>query len=168
MPKLKRLSLKMRGFCKTFVENKGNATQAALANYNCKNKQMATVLGSTNLDKPMVKNEIERLLEEKEITDDLMMGKLKEGMNANVVSQFQGEATESDIPDHDKRFKWWESAAKMKNYFPAQETINKNFNLDVQLENMPKEEFMGLLKGLLFSLKKEDKKLTEQKEKNNG
>ena len=155
MPRLKRLSLKQRGFCKTFVENKGNATEAALANYDCSNRKMATVLGSLNLDKPMIKNEIERLMEDKEITDSVMMDKLKEGLNANVVASFQGEATESDIPDHDKRFKWWDAAAKIKNLYPATETINKNLNLDVQLESMPKEELAELLKGLLISAKKE-------------
>ena len=155
MPRLKRLSLKQRGFCKTFVENKGNATEAALANYDCSNRKMATVLGSLNLDKPMIKNEIERLMEDKQITDSVMMDKLKEGLNANVVASFQGEATESNIPDHDKRFKWWDAAAKIKNLYPATETINKNLNLDVQLESMPKEELAELLKGLLISAKKE-------------
>ena len=155
MPKLKRLSTKMKGFCKTFVENKGNATEAALANYNVKNRQMATVLGSIYLDKPMIKNEIERLMEEKQITDSVMIDKLKEGMEANVVASYQGEATESNIPDYDKRFKWWDAAAKIKNLYPAQETINKNLNLDVQLETMPKEQFVDLLKGLLLSAKKE-------------
>jgi len=145
----------MKGFCKTFVENKGNATEAALANYNVKNRQMATVLGSIYLDKPMIKNEIERLMEEKQITDSVMIDKLKEGMEANVVASYQGEATESKIPDHDKRFKWWDAAAKIKNLYPAQETINKNLNLDVQLETMPKEQFVDLLKGLLLSAKKE-------------
>jgi phage terminase small subunit len=157
MPKLKRLSLKMRGFCKDFVENKGNATEAALANYNCKSRKAATVYGSIYLDKPMVKNEIERLMEEKKITDGVMFDKLKEGMDANVVSSYQGEAAESDIPDHDKRFKWWDAAAKIKNLYPAQETINKNLNLDIQLETMPKEQFAELLKGLLLSVKKEKK-----------
>jgi len=155
LPRLKRLSLKQRGFCKTFVENKGNATEAALANYDCSNRKMATVLGSLNLDKPMIKNEIERLMEDKQITDSVMMDKLKEGLNANVVASFQGEATESNIPDHDKRFKWWDAAAKIKNLYPATETINKNLNLDVQLESMPKEELAELLKGLLISAKKE-------------
>lgn len=159
MPYLRKLSLKQRGFCKSFVENKGNATEAALANYNCKNRNMANVLGSVNLDKPMIKNEIERLMESKEITDSVMMDKLKEGLNANVVATFQGDATETEIPDHDKRFKWWDAAAKIKNLYPATETINKNLNLDLQLESMPKEELAAMLKGLLVSTKKE---LTKQ------
>ncbi len=140
--------------------------RAALANYNCKNNQVATVLGSINLDKPMIKNEIERLMEEKNITDGVMFDKLKEGMEANVVASFQGEANETDIPDHDKRFKWWDAAAKIKNLYPAQETISRNFNLDVQLEAMPREEFMGLLKSLLLSAKSEDKKIIGQKKEN--
>ena len=161
MPRLKRLSVKGKGFCKTFVENKGNATEAALENYNCKNRHMATVLGSLNLDKPMIQNEIERLMEEKNITDNVMMDKLKEGLDAKVVSQYQGEANETDIPDQDKRFKWWDAAAKIKGLYPAQETINKNLNLDLQIEAMSKVELADLLRGLLSSIKKEEKQLSE-------
>lgn len=155
----KRLSLKQKEFAKKYVENKGNSTQAVLDSYNVSNKNMASVIGSRNLTIQPIQNEIERIMEEKNLTGDLMMDKLKEGMDANVVATFQGEAVESEIPDHDKRFKWWDAAAKIKGLYPATETINKNLNLDVQLENMSKKDFADLLKGLLVSEKKKNKQL---------
>lgn len=155
MPRLKRLSQKQKGFCKSYVETNGNNIESALQNYNCGSRNMASVIAVKNLDRKPIQEEIERLMEAKEVTNDLMIDKLKEGMEANVVATFQGDATESDIPDHDKRFKWWDAAAKIKGLYPAQETINKNLNLDVQLETMSKEELSKLLKGLLTSLKKE-------------
>ena len=158
MPKLTRLSIKQRNFAKTFVETQGNATESAMQNYNCKNRRSASLVGCINLKNPMVAQEIERLLEGKNITDDFMFQRLKEGMEAKVVSSYQGEAVQSDLPDHNAAYKWWEAGAKMKNYFPAQETINKNLNIDFQLETMPREELTDLLKGLLLSVKKEEKK----------
>tara|TARA_R100000750_G_scaffold45244_2_gene30375 strand:+ start:631 stop:1140 length:510 start_codon:yes stop_codon:yes gene_type:complete len=166
MPKLKRLSLKQKGFAKDFVENKGNASKAAKSNYNVSSDNMAAVIGSKNLDNPMVQSEIEKLMEEKNIDGNLMMDKLKEGMDANVVANFQGESFQSGIPDHDKRFKWWDAAAKMMKLYPATETLNKNINIDVQLENLPKKEFTDLLKGLLLlQKKKEEKPIIIQKPK---
>jgi phage terminase small subunit len=152
MNKTKRLSLKQKNFAKEFVET-GNATEAAMRAYPCKTRQSAGVVGFDALRKPAVAQEVERLLDKKEITDDFMLQRLKEGMDAKVVSSYQGEATQSEIPDHNAAFKWWEAGAKMKGFFPPEETINKNLNIDVQLENMPKEQFRDLLKGLLLSLK---------------
>lgn len=154
----KRITFKEKGFAKSYVENRGNGTKAALENYNCGSRNMAAVLGVVNLKKQRVLNEIERIMEEKEITDETMIGKLKEGMDANVVSQYQGQATLTEVPDHNTRFKFWEAGAKIKNLFPPTETLNKNFNLDLQLELMPKAEIIDLLKGLLFSLKSGNKK----------
>lgn len=164
MPRVKRITYKEKKFAERFVANQGNAKQAAMESYNCSNKNMAGVIGCLSLKKPRVVNEIERLMEEKQITDEVMFQKLKEGMDATVVTQHQGEASETEIPDQDKRFKWWDAAAKIKKLYPAQETINKNLNLDVQLETMPKEEFANLLKGLLTSVKQEVKQEENQQE----
>ncbi len=156
MPVLTKISPKQKLFAKYFVETR-NATESAMQSYNCKNRNSGAIVGWSNLRNPMVTREIEKLLEEKNITDDFMFQRLREGINAKVVSSYQGEATQSDLPDHNAAYKWWEAGAKMKNYFPAQETINKNLNIDLQLETMPKEEFVALLKGLLLSFKTEKK-----------
>lgn len=164
MPKLLRLSIKQRNFAKTFIETQGNATESAMQNYNCKNRRMAGVVGCWNLKNPMVAREIERLLEAKNITDDFMFQRLKEGMEAKVVSNYQGESFQSDIPDHNAAYKWWEAGAKIKRYFPATEIDNRNLNIDLQLETMPKEELTDLLKGLLLSAKKETENKKEEEE----
>lgn len=151
----KRLSLKQRNFCQGYVETQGNATQSALRSYNCKDKNSAGVIGSVLLNKPLIQQEIETLLEKVNMTDDFMFQRLREGTEAKVVASYQGEATETAIPDHNAAYKWWEAAAKIKRYFPAEQIESKNFNIDLQLEAMSKQELTDLLKGLLFSLKKE-------------
>lgn len=167
MPKLKKLSFKQKLFVQKFIETK-NATEAAWQTYNCKNRNMARLLGHQNLNNPQVLRELEAEMEKKNITDDFLLERLKEGMDAKVVSQYQGEVKETDIPDHSAAYKWWEAAAKMKKFFPAEETINKNLNIDLQLETMPRQEFVDLLKTLLSSIKAEDKKLEQAKGKKNG
>ncbi len=152
---VKRITFKEKKFAENYVKNQGNGVRSAMESYNCGSKNMAGVIASRNLEKKRVLNEIERLMDEKKITDETMIEKLKEGMEATVVAQYQGGASDTKIPDHNIRFKWWEAGAKIKNLFPPTETLNKNLNLDLQLETMPKEELKDLLKGLLLSLKKE-------------
>jgi len=57
----RRLTLKQRNFINEYLSNGGNATQAALASYDT-NYETARVMGSENLAKPSVRNEIERVL----------------------------------------------------------------------------------------------------------
>ncbi len=152
MPKLRNLSIKQKLFAKNFVETK-NLADAALAGYNCKNRNSARITGFYTLKNPMVQKEVERLLEEKNISDDFMFQRLQEGIGAKVVASYQGTATETKIPDHNAAYKWWEAAAKIKDYFPAEKVDQRNLNIDLQLETMPKEEFTDLLRGLLLSLK---------------
>jgi hypothetical protein len=146
----KKLSLKQKKWAQEFVVNNGNATQAAVAAYpDSKSRGMAAVLGFKNAHNPEVIQEVEKLMEEQNITDAYMMRRLKEGLDANVVASHKGEVVLTKIPDLMARFKYWEAGAKIKNYFPAQQTESRNLNIDVQLENMPKAEFVQMLKEYL-------------------
>lgn len=62
-------TLKQKKFARKYVENGGNATQAALEVYNS-NYDSASVQGSQNLDKPAVIEEINRLLDKTGLNDD--------------------------------------------------------------------------------------------------
>ena len=127
----------------------GNATQAAFDSYNVKNRSSAEVLGSVNLKNPRVQREIETLMEDHNITDDLMMSKLKEGLDATVVANYKGEAVETEIPDQVIRHKYWQDAAKIKELYPAEKFETRSLNIDVQLESMSPKEIAQMLKGLL-------------------
>ena len=55
MPKINRISEKMKSFCREYLSNGGNATQAYLTAYNTKNAQTAAIEGSKLLKNDMVK-----------------------------------------------------------------------------------------------------------------
>ena len=76
MPRLKRPSLKQRKFAIDYVKT-GNATDAALANYNTTNRKTAQRIGSQNLDKPEVQTLLEEALKKSNITFDRVL----EGFN---------------------------------------------------------------------------------------
>lgn len=55
----KRLSLKQEKFVEAYIENGGNATQAALVAYDVNKKIDASNIGRQNLDKPYIKEIID-------------------------------------------------------------------------------------------------------------
>jgi len=57
--KPKRLSLKQQKFIDAYIENGGNASQAALVAYDCANKVDAGNIGRQNLDKHYIKEAID-------------------------------------------------------------------------------------------------------------
>jgi len=57
--KTRRLSLKQQKFTEAYVDNGGNATQAALVAYDVDNKIDAANIGRQNLDKQYVKDVID-------------------------------------------------------------------------------------------------------------
>lgn len=143
----KKLSLKEKGFAKDFIKTK-NATEAAVLNYNVKNRKSAALVGCKNLKKPRILREIDRLMEDQKITDPFLMTTLKEGLKANFIASYKGEAELTGIADHNIRHKFLQDALKMKGFLREQVDV-RSLNIDVELENMPKEEITKLLKGLL-------------------
>lgn len=150
----KRLSLKEKGFAQDFVFGKdpGNGTQAAMENYNVKTRKSASVIATKVLQRPEVQTEIETIMENHKITDPFLMKRLKEGLNAKVVTKYESEATETDIADQNIRHKFWQDAAKMKGWLKDRLDV-RSFNIDIELESLSKEEFADLLKSVLVSLK---------------
>lgn len=63
----KRITAKQKRFAKAFVKNKGNATQAVIETYDTDNRGTAQSIGSENLSKPIVRQEIVRLLKQEGI-----------------------------------------------------------------------------------------------------
>ena len=154
----KKLTLKQRKFTKEFIDAEGNATEAAFRTYNVKDRRIACLMGYRNLQKPFIKAEIERLLESSDITDDFLLQKLKEGLDANVVASYRGDANQTEVPDQNVRHKFFQDAAKMKNWI-TNDTEVKNLNIDLEVENLGKEDLTQLLTQLLKETKKDVKSL---------
>lgn len=94
--KPKRLSLKQEKFVDAYVENGGNATQAALVAYNTTSRQDAAVIGRENLDRDYVKNVIDAKVKAlKDSTLDQMRGKDLIGLAL--------DSAHSDVQDPDPK-----------------------------------------------------------------
>ena len=153
---MKKLTVKEKAIAREYVLGKkpGNATEAAFNTYNVKDRTVAKTVGSIIINKPHVQREIELLLETHNLTDDFAMTKLKEGLDANYVANYKGEAYETDIPDQTVRHKYLQDLLKIKEMYPAERSENLNVNVDLQLESMSKDQIKKLLKEELKNYEK--------------
>lgn len=124
------LTLKQRKWLKVYLEC-GNATEAAMQSYDCKDRNSASLIGYENIRKL----NYEDFLEEAGITDNLLRNRILEGLDANKqlatrvifkkeapTSQSAGElplagsSTDDfiEVPDHIARHKYLETALKLK------------------------------------------------------
>lgn len=83
-------TLKQQLFAREYVRRKGNATQSALKVYDAKNYQTAKMIGITNLQKPAVQHEIQRLLNKaglgmESVADDLRTA-MKSGIGVKATN----------------------------------------------------------------------------------
>lgn len=112
-----KLTNKQRDWLKIYLEN-GNATKAAREVYDCKDDHSAAQIGYENLKKL----DISSALEEAGITDQKLLKKLDEGLEAqriisavNTHKQATGITTDFiEVPDHAVRHKYLETALKLK------------------------------------------------------
>ncbi len=65
---MRRPTLKQQRFVKAYAANGGNATQAALSSYDTENNATARAIGSENLTKPIIRQELARVLKESGVT----------------------------------------------------------------------------------------------------
>lgn len=112
-----KLTLKQRRWLKLYLEL-GNATEAAMQSYDCKDRESAAQIGYENLRKL----DYTDFLEEAGITDNLLLKKTVEGLDANrtvsAVNTGKNSTASStdfiDVPDYMVRFKYLEIAYKLK------------------------------------------------------
>lgn len=133
MPKL---TLKQRQFVKNYVENGGNAVQAALAVYNTKSYNTANQIALANLQSPTLQNEIERLL-------------AIEGLTLSEISNKLRYSIDSGLGKHAKNadsLKGIEMALKLMNAFPSTKLVEDKTSLVEAYEYMSEEELIEELK----------------------
>ena len=154
----KKLTLKQKEFTKQAVETK-NGTEAVARVYNVKSRENASRIAYNLLRKPHIIREIEMLMEDRKVTGDLLVKKLKDGLFANKVTDYKGEVEQSNVPDLKVRHQYLDTALKLKNLYPAQQIESRSFNLDAKVEAMSREEVAQLLKELLAEYVDNSKKL---------
>lgn len=102
------LTLKQRKWLKLYLEL-GNATEAAMKVYDCKDRDSAANIGWENVRKL----DFSDLMEESGITDERLKKKLDEGLEATRIKT---SLTEPDrvVPDYPTQHKYLETALKLK------------------------------------------------------
>jgi hypothetical protein len=111
------LTLKQRKWLAKYLEC-GNATEAAMQSYDCKDRETAAQIGWENLRKL----DYTDFLEEAGITDKLLQEKILEGLDStrtvSAVKTSKNATADStdfvDVPDFLTRHKYLETALKLK------------------------------------------------------
>lgn len=111
------LTLKQRRWLKIYLEC-GNATEAAMQSYDCKDRESAAQIGYENLRKL----DYREFLEEAGITDNILLKKVAEGLDAirtisavNAGKNATASSTDFiDVPDYGVRLRYLEIAYKLK------------------------------------------------------
>ena len=125
------LTLKQRKWIKEYIKT-GNATEAAMRVYDCKDRESATSIGHENLTKLHVPD----LMEEMGLTDIALMNIGTEGMTkANKIHGTGDNFVE--IPDYGVREKYWETMLKLKRKLGVENQNNIQVNV---LNNLQKDK----------------------------
>ena len=102
--KKNKLTIKQRKWIKKYIET-GNATEAAMQAYNCKDRESAGTIGSENLQKLA----FSELMDEMGLTDIALINIGTEGIRAK-----KSTATGEMVPDYNVRHKYWDTLLKLK------------------------------------------------------
>jgi hypothetical protein len=111
------LTLKQRRWMKEYIET-GNASEAAMRAYDCKDRVVAASIGYENLRKL----DYVEFMEAGGVTDKLLQDKLMEGLSATKVvsARVTGKDADSrtddfiDVEDYPTRHKYMETALKLR------------------------------------------------------
>ena len=130
------LTLKQRKWIKEYIKT-GNATEAAMRVYDCKDRESASAIGTQNLGKLS----FPELMEEMELTDITLMNVGAEGMTkANKIHGTNDNFVE--IPDYATRHKYWETMLKLKRKLGVENQVNVQVNVQPILGGITKDDFV--------------------------
>jgi phage terminase small subunit len=93
--KAKALTIKQEKFIGAYVQNEGNATQAALEAYGTSDEHTAAVIGSENLRKPDIKERIDEALVSLRITPEYTLQGFKKLADNSRVDMVKARALEN-------------------------------------------------------------------------
>lgn len=132
-PAKRDLTLKQRRWIKEYIKT-GNATEAAMRVYDCKDRESANALGNENL----AKLSMPELMEDLGLTDVALMNIGAEGMTkANKIHGTNDNFVE--IPDYGVRHKYWETMLKLKRRLGSKNQTNIQVNIQPILGELKAE-----------------------------
>lgn len=122
MPKGDKPTYKQKLFAQKYVELKGNGTRAVMAVYDSKNPQSAKALAHQNLDKPVVQEEIRKVLQSVGLT----MTNAGEYLKTAISSGLGEKATNSDS------LRGLDMLFKLHNAYPATKSLKLSYSRQEQ------------------------------------
>jgi len=127
------LTLKQRKWIKEYIKT-GNATEAAMRVYDCKDRESAGSIGTENLQKLAIPD----LMEQMGLTDITLMNVGAEGMTkANKIHGTGDNFVE--IPDYATRHRYWETMLKLKRRLGVENQVNVQVNVQPILGELKAE-----------------------------
>lgn len=132
--KERRLTKKQRGFVNEFADT-GNATQAIKKHYKVKNDLTARVMGSENLTKPNIQEELRKL-----------------GFDSNNAKRVISEILNDDSLEPKDRIKAAENVFKVHGDFAPEKTLN----ISLQVSKEEREKMLGLSNKMLDEMTHEE------------
>jgi hypothetical protein len=145
----KGLTLKQKGFAERYVANNGNGQEAVKAVYDVKSDEVACTVASENIRKPQVLSYVEYLLEG---TEDKVKQVIFDGLDANLITEYQGEATLTNLPNYAERRKMASLIADIQG-LKVKKVETKNLTVALDLNKLSEAELDALLKSEMEKLK---------------
>lgn len=164
---LAKLTLKQRKWIKYYLET-GNATQAAMRAYNCKNEVSAASIGYQNFNKLQILIPLRAIMEKKGLDLGSLLEVVVEGLKANKVLGYLNNKTNGvdkvsdefvETPDHATRHKFLTTALELLKLLKASDVhIDNSKHLtfqDIKLDpNRPREDIARELSEMLLNQKR--------------
>jgi len=139
-----KITLKQRGFVRSYISNGGNGTQAALESYNTNDPNTAHSIASENLQKPAIKRAIEQALERAGLTDEYISKLLRKA----VTSGLGVKATNADA------LRGIDMMLKLKGAYPSptQKSTHLHIGIMEQVKDMNYSEVTKKLEEIDLSI----------------
>ncbi len=128
-----KITHKQKLFVKEYIKTKGNGTLSALRVYDTKNYNTAHAIGSENLTKLTVKEELEKALKRNDLTVDKLTSKLTEITEEKPAKGYSG----SDI------IQAITTGLKLHGVLTERKTVT-NYNLNANFKEMSVHELRQL------------------------
>ena len=132
------LTTKQKIFVKKYVENNGNGSKTALQVYDVKDSAVARSLASETLAKPNVKQELDRILQTKELGLNRFTDKLSDIVGSEPEKGYSG----SDIMEAVK------TGLKLHGVL-AERKVSTNLNMSADFDSLSKYDLIQLHKKKL-------------------
>lgn len=133
---MRRLSLKQKNFAKEYVKNNGNATEAVVKSYNIIKRGTAQSVGTENLSKPVIKEEIADILN----SESLSKRDISKSIKANMTIGQGVKATASDS------LRAAELLLKLHGAFPSSKSTHLNIDITERYKDNTYHEILDELK----------------------